>query len=150
MLSSHLYLGLPLVLVVKGFHLNISLVALAAGILCIWPNQLSLWALLDAAGCISVLYRSVQFFTGFNPPCLIFFRRPKYSSSDFPFKRIAVSELYSLSAPMFLMHRSLLVLCDQQSVAMISRNTINLFVFIIQRNCVLCEVEAEIFCILFR
>jgi hypothetical protein len=42
MLSSHLYLGLPLGLVVKGFHLNIFLVSLASGILCIWPNQLSL------------------------------------------------------------------------------------------------------------
>ena len=45
-LSSHLYLGRPLGLVVKGFHLNIFLVALASGILCIWPNQLSLWALM--------------------------------------------------------------------------------------------------------
>jgi len=44
MMSSHLYLGLPLDLVVKAFHLNIFLVALASGILCIWPNQLSLWA----------------------------------------------------------------------------------------------------------
>jgi len=43
MLSSHLYLGLPLGFVVKGFHLNIFLVALASGILCMWPNQLSLW-----------------------------------------------------------------------------------------------------------
>jgi len=43
MLSSHLYLGLSVVLVVEGFHLNIILVALASGILCIWPNQLSLW-----------------------------------------------------------------------------------------------------------
>ena len=47
MLSSHLYLGLPLGLAVKGFHLNISLVALAAGILCIWPNHLSLWVLMQ-------------------------------------------------------------------------------------------------------
>ena len=46
MLSSHLYLGLLLGLVVKGFHLNIFLVALASGILCVWPNQLSLWALM--------------------------------------------------------------------------------------------------------
>ena len=46
MLSSHLYLGLPLGLVVKGFHLNIFLAGLASGILCIWPNQLSLWALM--------------------------------------------------------------------------------------------------------
>ena len=38
MLSSHLYLGLPLGLVVKGFHLNIFLVALPSGILCIWPT----------------------------------------------------------------------------------------------------------------
>ena len=34
MFSSLLYLGLPLGLVVKGFHLNIFLVALASGILC--------------------------------------------------------------------------------------------------------------------
>jgi hypothetical protein len=47
MLSSHLYLCLPLGLVVKGFHLNIFLVALASGILCIWPNQLSLWTLMQ-------------------------------------------------------------------------------------------------------
>ena len=39
MLSSHLYFGLPLGLVVKGFHLNIFLAALASGILCIWPNR---------------------------------------------------------------------------------------------------------------
>jgi len=38
-------MGLPLGLVVKGFHLNIFLAALASGILCIWPNQLSLWVL---------------------------------------------------------------------------------------------------------
>ena len=44
MLSSHLYLGLGLM--VKGFHLNIFLAALASGILCIWPNQLSLWVLM--------------------------------------------------------------------------------------------------------
>ena len=29
-------------LLVKGFHLNIFLVVLASGILCIWPNQLNL------------------------------------------------------------------------------------------------------------
>jgi len=46
MMSSHLYLGLSLGLVVKGFHLNIFLAALASGILSIWPNQLSLWALM--------------------------------------------------------------------------------------------------------
>ena len=44
MLSSHLCLGLPLGLVVKGFHLNIFLAALVSDILCTWPNQLSLWA----------------------------------------------------------------------------------------------------------
>ena len=38
MLSSHPYLGLPLGLVFKGFHLNIFLVALASGILCVWPK----------------------------------------------------------------------------------------------------------------
>jgi len=42
-LSSHLCLGLPLGLVVKGFHLNIFLAALVSGVLCAWPNQLSLW-----------------------------------------------------------------------------------------------------------
>jgi len=65
-LSSHLYLGLPLGLVVKGFHLNIFLAALASGILCIWPNQLSLWALmwLTIFWCF---YQFVQFFI-FNPP----------------------------------------------------------------------------------
>ena len=47
MLSSHLCLGLPLRLVVKGFHLNIFLAALVSGILCTWPNQLSLWALMQ-------------------------------------------------------------------------------------------------------
>ena len=46
MMSSDLCLGLPLGLVVKGFHLNIFLAALVSGILCIWPNQLSLWALM--------------------------------------------------------------------------------------------------------
>jgi len=45
MLSSHLHLRLPLGLVVKGLHLNIFLVTLVSGILYIWPNQLSLWAL---------------------------------------------------------------------------------------------------------
>ena len=45
-LSSHPYLGLLLGLVVKGFHLNIFLAVLASGILCILPNQLSLWALM--------------------------------------------------------------------------------------------------------
>ena len=47
MLPSHLHLGLPLGLSVKGFHLNTFLVALASGILCTWPNQLSLWALMQ-------------------------------------------------------------------------------------------------------
>ena len=47
MLSSHLCLGLPLGLVVKGFHLNIFLAGLVSGILCTWPNQLSLWALIE-------------------------------------------------------------------------------------------------------
>ena len=44
MLSSHLYLGLPCDLLVKGFQLNIFLILLVSGILCTWPNQLSLWA----------------------------------------------------------------------------------------------------------
>ena len=45
-LSSHLYLGLPCDLLVRGFHLNIFLTVTVSGILCRWPNQLSLWALL--------------------------------------------------------------------------------------------------------
>ena len=56
MLSPHLYLGLPLGLVVKVFHLNIFLAALASGILCIWPNQLSLWSF-DVVDYIFVLYQ---------------------------------------------------------------------------------------------
>ena len=47
MLSSHLCLCLPLVLVVKGFLFNTFLAALVSGILCTWPNQLSLWAILS-------------------------------------------------------------------------------------------------------
>ena len=47
MLSSHLYLGLPCDLFVRGFHLNIFLTVLVSGILCMWPNQLSLWALIQ-------------------------------------------------------------------------------------------------------
>jgi len=46
MLSSHLYLGLPCDLLVRGFQLNIFLTVLVSGILCMWPNQLSLWALM--------------------------------------------------------------------------------------------------------
>ena len=45
-LSTHLYLGLPCDLLVRGFHLNIFLTVLVSGILCMWPNQLSLWALI--------------------------------------------------------------------------------------------------------
>ena len=41
MLSSHLCLGLPLGLVVKGFHLNIFLAALISGILCTRETILS-------------------------------------------------------------------------------------------------------------
>jgi len=47
MLSSHLYLGLPCDLLVRGFQLNIFLTVLVSGILCMWPNQLSLWALMS-------------------------------------------------------------------------------------------------------
>jgi len=47
MLSSHLYLGLPYDLLVRGFHLNIFLTVLVSGILSTWPNQLSLWALIQ-------------------------------------------------------------------------------------------------------
>ena len=57
-----------------------------------------------------MLHQFVHFFTVFNTPCLISFRRPKYSSQEFSSQRLAVSEFYFLSAPMFLMHRSLLVL----------------------------------------
>ena len=46
MLSSHLYLGLPCDLLVRGFQLNIFLTVPVSGILCMWPNQLSLWALM--------------------------------------------------------------------------------------------------------
>ena len=45
-LSSHLYLCLPCDILVRGFHLNIFLTVLVSGILCTWPNQLSLWALI--------------------------------------------------------------------------------------------------------
>jgi len=45
-LSSHRYLGLPCDLLVRGFHLNVLLSVLVYGILCEWPNQLSLWALI--------------------------------------------------------------------------------------------------------
>jgi hypothetical protein len=41
MLSSHLYLGLPCKLLVRGFQLNIFLTVLLSGILLTWPNQLS-------------------------------------------------------------------------------------------------------------
>jgi hypothetical protein len=41
MLSSHLYLGLPCDLLVRGFQLNIFLIVLVSGILCIRPYQLS-------------------------------------------------------------------------------------------------------------
>jgi len=47
MLSSHLYLGLPCDLLIRGFHLNIFLTVLVSGILCTWPIQLSLWALIQ-------------------------------------------------------------------------------------------------------
>ena len=47
MLSSHLYFGLPFDLLVRGFHLNIFLTVLVSGILCTWPNQFSLWALVQ-------------------------------------------------------------------------------------------------------
>jgi len=46
MLSSHPYLGLPCDLLVRGFQLNIFLTVLVSGILSMWPNQLSLWALI--------------------------------------------------------------------------------------------------------
>jgi hypothetical protein len=37
---------LPCDLLVRGFQLNIFLTVLVSGILCTWPNQLSLWALM--------------------------------------------------------------------------------------------------------
>ena len=40
MLFSHLYLGLPCDLLVRGFQLNIFVTVLVSGILCTWPNQL--------------------------------------------------------------------------------------------------------------
>ena len=40
MLSSHLYLGFPCDLLVRGFQLNIFLTVLVSDILCTWPNQL--------------------------------------------------------------------------------------------------------------
>ena len=45
-LSSHLYWGLPCDLLVRGSQLNIYLTVLVSGILCTWPKQLSLWALI--------------------------------------------------------------------------------------------------------
>ena len=44
--SSHRYLGLPCDLLVRGFHLNTFLTVLVSGILCAWPKQRSLWALI--------------------------------------------------------------------------------------------------------
>ena len=44
--SSHLYLGLPCDLLIRGFHLYIFLTVLISGIFCTWPNKLSLWALI--------------------------------------------------------------------------------------------------------
>ena len=79
MLSSHLCLGLPLGLVVKGFHLNIFLAAPVSGILCTWPNRLKSLGF-NVVDYIFVLYQFVQFFIVYNPPYLVFFRRPKYSS----------------------------------------------------------------------
>jgi hypothetical protein len=46
MLSSHLHLGLPCDLLVRSFQLNIFLTVLVSGIFCMWPNQLSLSALM--------------------------------------------------------------------------------------------------------
>ena len=89
MLSSHLYLGLPLGLVVKGFHLSIFLAALVSGILCIWPNQLSLWALmwLTTFSCFISLSSSSLFlilhiwfsFVGPNIPLTIFLSKTSSS-----------------------------------------------------------------------
>jgi hypothetical protein len=46
MLSSHLYLGFPCDFLGRGFQLNIFRTVLVSGIICTWPNQLSLWALM--------------------------------------------------------------------------------------------------------
>jgi len=82
MLSSHLYLGLLLGLVVKGFHLHIFLSALVSAILCIWPNQLSLWTIMKLTifSCFISLSNSSLFlilhvwfsFVGPNIPLRIF------------------------------------------------------------------------------
>jgi hypothetical protein len=45
-ISYQLYLGLPCDLLVRGFQLNIFLTVLVSSILCMWPTQLSLWALM--------------------------------------------------------------------------------------------------------
>ena len=58
-MSSHLSLGLTLGLVVKGFRVNIFLVALASCILCVWPNQLKSLGY-NVADYIFVLYQFVQ------------------------------------------------------------------------------------------
>jgi len=46
-LSPHRHLGLPCDLLFREFHLNIFLTVLVSGILCTWPYQLSLWALIQ-------------------------------------------------------------------------------------------------------
>ena len=43
---SHICLGLPLDRAVRGAQLNIFLTVLESGILCMWPNQLGLRALM--------------------------------------------------------------------------------------------------------
>jgi hypothetical protein len=79
MLSSHLYLGLPCDLLVRGFQLNIFLTVLVFGILCTWPNQLSLWALMwliiflyfiSLSSSSSVLYLHIWFYF-VNPNILL-------------------------------------------------------------------------------
>ena len=107
-LSSHLYFGLPCDLLVRGFHLNIFLTVLVSGILCTWPNQRSLWALIwltvflcfiSLSNSSLVLIPHIWFsFVGPNILLKIFL------------SKTSNSELWFLSAPMFLRHMSLLVL----------------------------------------
>jgi hypothetical protein len=98
MLSSHLYLGLPCDLLVRGFHLNIFLTVLVSCILCTWPNQLSILSLIPVVNYISMFYQFIQLFIGFDSPYLIFSWR------------LTISGLLILSAPRFLRHMSILVL----------------------------------------
>jgi hypothetical protein len=108
MLSSHLHLGLPCDLLVRGFQLNIFLTVLVSGIFCTWPNQLSLWALMwliiflcfiSLSNCSLVLPLHIWFyFVGQNILLKIFLSKTNSFWIMVP------------SIPMFLRHKSLLVL----------------------------------------